>query len=93
MRVGSIKSTAFRQTGFAAEDVAPAAQQSAGRAMFVVEPPEPSSVHSTPTRYLQAAFLAQLLAIKQDLPQMRERRRAAPADALAAYRATATLLQ
>jgi hypothetical protein len=36
-----------------------------------------------------AAFLAQLIAAKQNLPQTRERGRAEPEDAIAAYRAVA----
>jgi len=36
-----------------------------------------------------AAFLAQLIAVKCHLPQARERRRAEPREAIAAYMATA----
>lgn len=36
-----------------------------------------------------AAFLAQLIAAKRNLPQARERRRAEPHEAIAAYAATA----
>ena len=42
-------------------------------------------------RYRQAPFVAQLLAIRDQHPQTRERRRAEPAEAAAAYRATARL--
>ena len=42
-------------------------------------------------RYRQAPFLAHLLAVKDQHAQTRERRRAAPAEAIAAYRATAAL--
>ncbi len=41
--------------------------------------------------YRNAAFLAQLIATKDQHPQTRERRRADPTDVLAAYRATAAL--
>ncbi len=41
--------------------------------------------------YRQAAFLAHLIATKEQLPQTRERRRANPDEAIAAYRATAGL--
>ncbi len=41
--------------------------------------------------YRNVAFLAQLIATKDQHPQTRERRRADPADVLAAYRATAAL--
>jgi len=41
--------------------------------------------------YRNVAFLAQLIATKDQHPQTRERRRADPTDVLAAYRATAAL--
>jgi hypothetical protein len=41
----------------------------------------------------QAAFLAQLIATKQQAPQTRERRRAEPSEALAAYRSAAGLIR
>jgi len=41
--------------------------------------------------YRQAAFLAQLIATREQAPQTRERRRASPAEAIAAYRAMAAL--
>jgi hypothetical protein len=41
--------------------------------------------------YRDVAFLAQLIATKDQHPQTRERRRADPTDVLAAYRATAAL--
>ncbi|HWK95232.1 MAG TPA: hypothetical protein VNR39_07400 [Pseudolabrys sp.] len=59
-----------------------------GRALVVTAPqpsPEPAST------YRQAAFLAQLIATRDHAPQTRERRRAEPMEALAAYRATAAL--
>lgn len=39
----------------------------------------------------QAAFLAQLIATRDQLPQTRERRRAEPAQAVTAYRTAAAL--
>jgi hypothetical protein len=41
--------------------------------------------------YRQAAFLAHLIAMKAQAPQTRERRRAEPDEAIAAYRASAKL--
>lgn len=41
--------------------------------------------------YRPAAFLAHLIATKDQLPQTRERRRGDPREAIAAYRATAAL--
>ena len=43
--------------------------------------------------YRQAPFLAHLLAMKDQHPQTRERRRAEPDQALAAYRVTAELAE
>jgi hypothetical protein len=45
----------------------------------------------TPETFRQAAFLTQLLAIRDQHPQTRERRRAEPNAALAAYRASAAM--
>lgn len=42
--------------------------------------------------YRGANFLAQLIAARDHAPQTRERRRAEPMEALAAYRATAALV-
>jgi hypothetical protein len=44
----------------------------------------------SPNRHT-AGFLAQLIAADRNLPQARERRRAAPAEAIAAYTAAARL--
>ncbi|MGH6664388.1 MAG: hypothetical protein ACREB2_05735 [Pseudolabrys sp.] len=45
----------------------------------------------TPDAFRQTPFLAQLIAIKDQHPQTRERRRVEPHEAAAAYRATAAL--
>ena len=50
-----------------------------------------SSARKTSGTYYQAPFLAHLLAMKDQHPQTRERRRAEPDEALAAYRATVEL--
>lgn len=47
------------------------------------EPPAPV--------YRQAAFLAHLIATKAHAPQTRERRRAEPSEAIAAYRAAGAM--
>ncbi len=60
-----------------------------GRALATITP-QPT-VESAPN-YRQATFLAQLIATRDHAPQTRERRRAEPMEALAAYRATATLV-
>jgi len=59
-----------------------------GRALVLTEtqtPPERAA------GFRQATFLAQLIATREQLPQTRERRRASPQEATAAYRAMATL--
>ena len=47
----------------------------------------PAAAHETPAHYRQASFLAPLIATKEHAPQTRERRRAEPREAIAAYRA------
>jgi hypothetical protein len=61
----------------------------ASRALVTLTPMLAAS--DTPGTFRQAPFLVQLLAMKDQHPQTRERRRAEPHDALAAYRATAAL--
>lgn len=53
------------------------------RALTVCESVPARTVHETPRR--SAAFVAQLLAIKEDLPQTRERRREKPEVAASVY--------
>jgi hypothetical protein len=43
--------------------------------------------------FRQAPFLAQLIATRDQIAQTRERRRAEPAEAIAAYRATEALVK
>jgi hypothetical protein len=43
--------------------------------------------------FRQAPFLAQLIATRDQIAQTRERRRAEPAEAIAAYRATEALIK
>jgi hypothetical protein len=45
--------------------------------------------HDAHVRFREAGFLAQLIACKDQHPQMRERRRATAEEAVAAYRAVA----
>ena len=71
----------------AAEETPAAVPES--RALVATTPacsPEPPSI------YRQTPFLAQLIATRDQLPQMRERRRAEPGEAIAAYQAAATLV-
>lgn len=58
------------------------------RALVAVNAPrEPARPMQRPTDHSRAAFLAQLIAIREHLPQTRERRRATPEEAVAAYAA------
>ena len=61
------------------------------RALVAIAPMTESSEWKIVHRH--APFLAQLVATKDQHPQTRERRRAEPDVALAAYRATAALAQ
>lgn len=73
-------------TGAGREPVADSAQ--ASRALTVVSPaPERAAAPI----YRPAAFLAHLIATKQQHPQTRERRRAGPREAAAAYASVAAL--
>ena len=49
--------------------------------------PDNDSAHHRPTNRI-ATFLTQLIATQQKLPQAREKRRADPAEVIAAYQAT-----
>jgi len=68
------------------QDNRPASEQS--RALVLTEA---SAAPERASGYRQAAFLAQLIATREQAPQTRERRRASPAEAIAAYRAMASL--
>jgi len=59
------------------------------RALIVVAPVE--AAHEPVANFREAPFLAQLIATRDQLPQTRERRRAEPNEAIAAYRATEAL--
>jgi len=84
MRIGGI------EKAVAGGSAAPErAAQAPSRALVPLAPsshPSDASAH-----YRQAPFLAHLLAVKGQHAQTRERRRVAPSEAIAAYRATAGL--
>jgi hypothetical protein len=90
MRVGEIRKVVPRQADPTPRDPEPAAAEQAApsRAMVALAP---GALRSSPETHHQAPFLAQLLATKDQHPQTRERRRAAPEDAIAAYHAAAAL--
>jgi hypothetical protein len=89
MRIGAIREGSYGSAGGMPRDTAPAVAADTAptsRALVVVEPPAP---RERPAPHRQAPFLAQLIATKAQHPQTRARRRAEPAEAIAAYRAVA----
>ena len=60
---------------------------SSHRALVALEPPRQNEHAYRPVQRT-AAFLAHLIATARQMPQARERRRADPADVIAAYQAT-----
>ena len=93
MRLGEIKKVVQRQSGLTPRgaEPAPAEQATPSRALVSLAPA--AAMHKVPESYRQAPFLAHLLAMKDQHPQTRERRRAEPDEALAAYLATVALTQ
>ena len=61
------------------------------RALIALTPAVPAA--AMPASYRPAPFIAHLLAVKDQHAQTRERRRAEPAEAIAAYSATASLMK
>ena len=90
MRIGEINSVATRPAGVSVQPNDAGAPAAESRALVAVTPVAASSEPRTSHRL--AAFLAHLIATKEQLPQTRERRRAEPAEALAVYRAAAALI-
>jgi len=91
-----VKTPAVRSFGLAPAGMEPANDNAAPRcrALVPVTPVEPMRrelMRRQASSYRLAEFVAQLLAAKNKAPQARERRRAEPAEALAAYRAAAHL--
>ena len=91
MRIGEIRKVVPRQADPTPHDAEPAAAEQAApsRAMVALTPA--AGLRLSPQTHQEAPFLAQLLATKDQHPQTRERRRAAPEDAIAAYHAAAAL--
>ena len=89
MIVGATRQTARHHAGDLPHDAErhdkPAAES---RALVALAP----ATEREPTvNFRQAFFLAQLIANREQLPQTRERRRAEPSEAIAAYRAADAL--
>ena len=91
MRLGEIRKVAARAAAFSPGNAAPepTEQPAASHALIPLAPV--ADAHEPHSVMRQAPFLAQLIATKDQHPQTRERRRAEPADAVAAYRAAIAL--
>jgi hypothetical protein len=89
MRIGGSREEAFGRGG--RRPAAAVAPQSASRALTVLTGP----AHQTTSAHTRgdAAFLAQLIATREQVPQTRAKRRAEPTEALAAYRAVAGMVR
>jgi len=90
MRVGGIEQRRWASRLSPRERAGEAEPIAAGRALVATAPP---AVHSAHGAAGGAAFLAQLIASRDQHPQFRERRRATPNEALVAYAAAARLSQ
>jgi hypothetical protein len=92
MRIGGIGTAAVGSTErprFARRPETHETAPAEARAVIAVAPPAHSERIVTHTRYPAAPFLAHLIATHMHVPQTRERRRAEPQDAVAAYAADA----
>jgi hypothetical protein len=89
MRLGEIQQAVSAETGVSAPDGDALPQISESRALVPLAPTAPR--REPLPRFRQAPFLAQLLAAKDLHPQACGRRRAAPDEAIAAYRDGAAL--
>ncbi len=91
MRIGKINSSSSRLTDSSKPEFKhELVKDVAGRALLVIEP-QPITDEPVTSNFRQAPFLAQLIATKDHHPQTRDRRRAAPADAIDAYRAVVAM--
>jgi hypothetical protein len=88
MRLGEVNKTFSRQHDGPASGAA--AERVECRALVALAPI--TGAREAPADHRQAQFLAHLIATKDHLPQTRERRRAEPGEALAAYRAVEAMV-
>jgi hypothetical protein len=92
MRVSESKKATLPPVSQTPAEDALAPQAQASRALVPMSPAVgPQERQERFADHREAAFLAHLIAVKDQLPQTRERRRAEPGEALAAYRAAAGL--
>jgi hypothetical protein len=83
IRIGPARDTPARAT-----DATPLVTAEPNRALIPVDAVIPGREAPTTGQRPYAGFLAHLIATADQLPQTRERRRAEPEDAIAAYRST-----
>jgi len=97
MRIEPVKQITSRQTdntldGESRQDFANHENRGSAPPSPAVVPLTQEARDSATPSYRPAAFLAHLIAMRDQAPQTRERRRATPGDATAAYRAAARLI-
>jgi hypothetical protein len=85
MRIGEVRQAPANPAGLGSGS-APVRES---RALVALAPA--AKTQPTPSSFRPAPFIAHLLAVKDQHAQTRERRRAEPSEAIAAYRATAAL--
>jgi len=91
MRVDTVQQATSAPSGdFAGEMAHETAEAAASESRALVVTATPAAAPAVPV-YRQAAFLAQLIATKDKLPQTRTKRRAEPGVAISAYRTAAAL--
>jgi len=91
MRIGQVNASFHRHERPARHKTGPDALP-ASRAL-VTTAAEPATEQTAGALHREAAFLAHLIATKEQEPQTRARRRAEPAVAIAAYRDTGDLVE
>jgi hypothetical protein len=89
MNVSGLRAAAAKRSGSFAGDAERHDAPSDSHALVVTAVAE--TARPPIASYRPAAFLAHLIATKDQLPQTRDRRRAEPHEAIAAYRAAAAL--
>jgi hypothetical protein len=89
MRVGDVRQASLGTAAVPGGESTSAPSES--RALIALAPTAPTA--AVPAGYRQAPFLVHLLATKDQHAQTRERRRAEPHEAVAAYRTTAALMR
>ncbi len=91
MRLGEVNSTVSRHHEPGGHRTEPGGETHAPESRALVTLAPNADHFDSQPQYRNVAFLAQLIATKEQHPQTRERRRADPSEVLAAYRAVAAL--